>query len=180
MQQRWSMVACAVCALAIAASPAAAQRRVGLGFSAGLSVPTGNTGDFTSAGYNVGAMIDVPGSPSVPFGLRFEGKLDSFSGKNRGDPDFRSVSLTGNAVVNLSTASGATPYIIGGVGVYNGRVEFANDEHASDTNMGLNGGAGVRFPLSGFSTFVEFRYHHIFGDGANDASFLPLTFGIVF
>ncbi len=179
MQLRCLTVACALAALALAGSSAEAQRKVGIGFSGGLSVPTGDTGDFTSTGFNVAAMIDVAGNPSVPFGLRFEGQLNSFSGKNRGDPDFRVVSLTGNAVVNLMTASGASPYIIGGVGVYNGRVEL-DDEHESDTNIGLNGGAGIRFPLSGFSTFVELRYHRVFGDGTGDASFVPLTFGVVF
>ena len=44
-------------------------------------------------------------------------------------------------------------------------------------NFGYNVGGGVRFALSGFSAYVEARYHSI--SNAN-VSFVPLVFGLQF
>ena len=49
----------------------------------------------------------------------------------------------------------------------------------SETNVGLNGGAGIDIPLSGIGAFVEARYHTVFRDGEN-LNMLPVTVGIRF
>ena len=69
-----------------------------------------------------------------------------------------------------------SPYVIGGVGMYNGKVNGATE---STTDMGLNGGVGLRFSLGGLSTFGEVRYHHVFAEGTA-YNYVPLTFGIEF
>jgi hypothetical protein len=57
-------------------------------------------------------------------------------------------------------------------------VDFG-DESNSQTKFGLNAGAGFRFQLTGFSTFVEARWHTIFTEGSN-AQMVPITVGITF
>jgi hypothetical protein len=57
-------------------------------------------------------------------------------------------------------------------------VDFDDDSNTR-TKFGLNGGAGLRFQLTGFSTFIEARWHTIFTEGSN-AQFVPITVGITF
>lgn len=57
-------------------------------------------------------------------------------------------------------------------------VDFG-DESNSQTKFGLNAGAGFRFQLTGFSTFVEARWHTIFTEGSN-SQMVPITVGITF
>jgi hypothetical protein len=56
--------------------------------------------------------------------------------------------------------------------------EFGDAEN-TQTKFGLNAGAGLRFQLTGFSTFVEARWHTIFTEGKN-SQVLPITVGITF
>jgi hypothetical protein len=70
-----------------------------------------------------------------------------------------------NAVFNLAEIP-TSPYLIGGVGIYNSK--FSNLD--SETAMGLNLGGGLRFPVGDLTTFFEVRYHLMLGDrevGAN-------------
>ncbi|HEY9478846.1 MAG TPA: outer membrane beta-barrel protein [Gemmatimonadaceae bacterium] len=53
------------------------------------------------------------------------------------------------------------------------------DDSNSQTKFGLNAGAGLRFQLTGFSTFIEARWHTIFTEGRN-AQMVPITVGITF
>jgi len=57
-------------------------------------------------------------------------------------------------------------------------VDFGEQSH-SQTKFGLNGGAGLRFQLTGFSTFIEARWHTIFTEGSN-AQVVPISVGITF
>lgn len=57
-------------------------------------------------------------------------------------------------------------------------VDFGQAEN-TQTKFGLNGGAGLRFQLTGFSTFIEARYHTIFTEGEN-AQIVPISVGITF
>jgi hypothetical protein len=56
--------------------------------------------------------------------------------------------------------------------------EFGNAEN-TQTKFGLNAGAGLRFQLTGFSTFIEARWHTIFTEGKN-AQGVPISVGITF
>ncbi len=49
----------------------------------------------------------------------------------------------------------------------------------TQTKFGLNGGAGLRFQLTGFSTFIEARWHTIFTEGKN-TQMVPISVGISF
>ena len=56
--------------------------------------------------------------------------------------------------------------------------DFGDDSN-SQTKFGLNAGAGFRFQLTGFATFVEARWHTIFTEGKN-AQMVPISVGITF
>jgi hypothetical protein len=56
--------------------------------------------------------------------------------------------------------------------------EFDNNEN-TQTKFGLNAGAGLRFQLTGFSTFIEARWHTIFTEG-NNTQMVPISVGITF
>ncbi|HEU4586637.1 MAG TPA: hypothetical protein VFR95_12865, partial [Gemmatimonadaceae bacterium] len=53
------------------------------------------------------------------------------------------------------------------------------DADKTQTKFGLNAGAGLRFQLTGFSTFVEARWHTIFTEGKN-TQVIPISVGISF
>lgn len=65
-----------------------------------------------------------------------------------------------------STSSAFRPYLIGGLGIYDG-------------DFGLNGGIGVDFAIvnAPFGFFAEGRYHRVFED-PDDVGFIPLNAGI--
>lgn len=165
-------------ALAVAPSTLLAQRSLSL--AAGASAPVGDLGDVTDLGYNVALGLNLGGT-SRPVGARLEGGYNSFAFKE-GDGSYRIISGTANAVVNFSQAADS-PYLIGGVGAYNSKASIDNRNTAdSRTVVGINIGGGLRFPLSGLSTFLEARYHATLGERAEGTNnrFIPITFGIMF
>jgi hypothetical protein len=161
--------------LATAAMPAHAQTRASLGIAAGATVPVGTLGDATSTGFHVLGTIAISGTASSPVGFRIDGMYSDLSGKKPG-PDVKVWALNGNLVFAFPGGTIATPYLIGGAGWYNRKAKGA-DESTSD--LGINGGIGARFALSGFSTFAEVRFHNIFSD-PESSQIIPLTFGILF
>ena len=146
-----------------------------LSVSGGLAAPVSDLGDFADLGYNVAAGLNFGGT-RLPIGARFEGSLNGFKLKDV-DDNVRVLNATANAVVNFSQKADS-PYLIGGLGLYNSK--FGSDD--SENAVGVNIGGGLRFPLGTLNTFFEARYHAMLGDrdkGAN-LRFIPITFGIVF
>lgn len=153
-----------------------------INIAAGATFATGNFGSRNNSGYNVALGIDLT-PPLSPLGFRAEGIFNEFD-QNFTNP-FTGVSggktrvagITGNATFDLSL--GLIPvgslYAIGGIGYYSSREPAF--QGSSVTNFGWNVGGGYRFPLTGFSAYVEARYHRI---SNADVSMVPLSFGLVF
>jgi hypothetical protein len=180
---RVALLAVAVCS----ASPAYAQLPISFGISAGATVPVGDFGDLNDAGYNFGAHARFS-LPLVPIALRAELQHNrmKFSGS-----DANTLVTSGTINGELSAGSGmmpAIPYFTAGLGAYYIKTALAAPQDAPSrydavTNFGLNGGAGLRMPLAGFSAFVEARVHWVntgeeFLTGS--ATYIPLAFGITF
>jgi len=79
-------------------------------------------------------------------------------------------------------------YFIGGIGFYGVDLggedaeefeEFIGEEIDSETEFGFNLGAGINLPLTGFSTFIEARWHSINTEDEN-TTYIPIVFGIRF
>ena len=144
--------------------------------AAGLTLPTGAFGDRNDAGYNVivGLGMKQRGSP---LGFRAEGIYNEFNEHGTNDKS-HAGGVTANAVYDLATNSRnntSSLYIIGGVGYYSTREPFFSSE--SQTNIGWNVGGGFEFPLSGFSAYVEARYHTV---SNTVVRFVPISFGLAF
>ena len=172
----------ALTSASVAAAQDAAVRPMTFGVSGGLSMPVGDLGDGVKSGFNAGAHLAFKPA-TFPFGVRVEGQFNRFAYEATSDANLQIISGTANAVFGVPAASSAfRPYVIGGIGVYNAKssVETAvGDASNSDTNFGLNAGAGIEFGLSGLATFVEARFNSIFSEGSK-SNFIPITFGIKF
>lgn len=73
------------------------------------------------------------------------------------------------------------PYLLGGLGIYHVGVSVscanaACAGGASDTNLGINLGGGLRYPFGPVDGFFELRWHEAFAAG--DAAFFPFQFGV--
>lgn len=190
MKRTTTMALAAAAAVALfastGASTVAAQspRSITLGISAGAAIPAGDFADVAETGFNGTVSLGFqPYGSSV--GLRVDGMYNKFSIKNDlnlgngydGDPTI--IAGTANLVFSLP-GQGIRPYLIGGGGIYGLKSNSSlstNDDY--ETDVGVNGGIGAAFPLAGFSTFIEARFHHIFSDPGS-VQFVPVTFGISF
>ena len=194
MIKRLTVAATILSAALLTPAIASAQsaKAISLGISAGAAIPVGDLADLYTTGYNgtVSLMFRSYGSP---IGLRVDGMYNKMSVKDDQVvpvPGFGIVdaaiisSANANIVYNLP-GTGITPYLIGGGGIYNLKLDIdEGDAPDSENKFGLNGGIGASFPLSGFNTFIEARFHHVFTKDAFDDSrptqFIPVTFGISF
>ncbi len=168
----------AVAAFAAAASTSSAQstKPVSLGISAGAAIPVSDLGDSFKTGWNGTVSLGF-NSYGSPVGFRVDGMYNSMSAKDGVNlPDIKISSANANLVYALP-GTGMRPYLIGGAGIYGLKVDTPNS--STTTKLGLNGGIGAAFPLSGFNTFVEARFHHVFTD-VSATQFIPVTFGISF
>jgi opacity protein-like surface antigen len=181
--KRSLIVAAVALACICTASSASAQsvNPIKFGVAGGLSMPQGDFGDVSAMGYNITGVLGFQ-APMVPVGLRFDLGYNGFGEKDDNGVTASILSGTLNGVFNLGMAPTMSPYLIGGLGMYRSKVEIdglGEAGEASSTDFGFNGGIGLRFGLSGFSTFAEARYNHIMTD-EESTSYIPITFGIMF
>jgi opacity protein-like surface antigen len=141
----------------------------------GWSLPTGSFGNFNDAGFALIGGLGF-GAPGSPIRIRAEAAYNQFNHSSPSNESSRTGGFTGNAVYDFPMGPGAqfTPYGIGGLGFYGTRL-FDNAD--TQWNIGWNIGGGVKFPLSGFSVYVEARYHSV---SSVDVGFAPIVFGVVF
>jgi len=166
-----SRAALAVAAILFIAPSLHAQASFSI--AAGAAVPIGSTSDGMNVGYNITGAIGIK-PPVAPIGLRVDGMFNSLGRKGGGGGSGRIAAGT----ANLTVAGPMIPmgYLIGGVGMYN---SSASGGGSSSTDFGFNVGVGLKFPLTGFSTFAEARLHYINTDVVK-TKFVPITFGITF
>jgi Outer membrane protein beta-barrel domain len=167
----------AVSLLLVSASTADAQFASPIRFNvnAGAALPVGDLGDGLDMGFHVGAGLELRPAFS-PVGLRFDGGFDRM-GFEGGGGNLSIWSVTGNAVLSPM----ASPlYFIGGIGFYSTDLNVDDGpDFDSETDFGFNLGAGFSLPLTGFSTFVEARWHNVNTEGES-SQFIPIVFGIRF
>ena len=159
-------------------------RPIGFGVSGGLSLPTGDLGDGADAGYNITGHVMLRPASFTNLSFRGDVSFDRYGVKDVSDANTRFLGFTANALYSFPQANPGVvrPYIIAGVGAYNSKVSVTSGNitgSASSTDIGVQGGAGINFQLSGFSTFVEAKFVNVFGDGSS-ANFIPITFGVKF
>jgi len=175
-----SLFITALAGMALVSLPveARAQNPVQLGIAGGVSLPTSNLSDFANTGFN--GTVTLGMTPAmIPLGIRIDGAINQFELKDGfGDGNARFLSVTGNLVYKIPGAT-VSPYLIGGAGLYNAKVDVPLFDGESENKFGWNVGGGINMPLSGFSTFIEARYNQVQTDG-EALKFIPITFGILF
>ena len=156
----------------LTAAPAVSHAQ-SFSIAGGLALPVGDVADDFQSGFNGTIGLNF-GAPLIPVGARIEGAYNGFNFKNNVAGDLRVMSLTANAIVGMGM-----PYLIGGVGFYDARINAGALPAVSDNGAGFNIGAGITIPLVALSPYLEVRYHQMLGD--NDSiKFVPITFGIKF
>jgi opacity protein-like surface antigen len=168
------------------ANPAVAQVRFSIG--GGGTVPVGTFDDLAGTGWHGGAAIGFQPA-DFPIGFQVDGTYHRLGFEAEAlDAEWEMIQGTANIVFafNRSEESKFHPYLIGGVGGYN--VKAVGDdvgEADSETNFGVNAGAGFDFDLGNLALFLESRYHAIFGGTVDPetlddatASFVPITIGL--
>jgi len=175
-----SRAALAVAAILFAAPVLHAQASFNI--AAGAALPVGNSSDAFKMGYNLTVGVGMK-PPLAPLGFRIEGMLNQFDVKNTSSASARL--LAGTANLTLSGAGMPIPmgYAIAGLGMYNASYsDFPIANPSSSTKLGFNVGAGINIPLTGFSTYLEARFHYVTkAEGATSAlKFVPITFGLKF
>jgi opacity protein-like surface antigen len=187
---------CAVAVLAALVStslPASAQlglaqRFVTVGVGGGMSVPVNDAGEAFKNGFHMQgfARLHMPSLPVMPrFDLNYS-KM-SFDESQLAVPGTSQI-LAGLANLQMTVLplGPIRPYIIAGVGAYNvkTKTEGVSPTSLSQTEFGINGGAGVGFHLGKLNGFVEGRVDNVFTEkGAidqKDIQVVPVTFGLTF
>ena len=175
-----SLFITALAGMALVSFPfeARAQNPVQVGIAGGVSFPTSDLSDVSNTGFN--GTVTVGMTPAlIPLGIRIDGAFNQFAIKDDlGDGNVRFLSVTGNLVYKIPGAT-ISPYLIGGAGLYNAKLEVAPFGSDSENKFGWNIGGGINLPLSGFNAFIEARYNQVQTDDVS-LKFIPLTFGIMF
>lgn len=165
------------------AAPAAAQARFSLG--GGVTLPLGDFGDAAGTGFHgLAAVSFVP--TGSPVGIQVDGMyqrlgVDDDPVFGEVDADFQVIQGTANAVYTFTTAEESTfhPYLIGGVGLYNMKLtgDDVPDDLDSETDFGINAGAGFDFQAGAVGLFLEGRFHNVFTEDES-TNFIPITVGV--
>jgi hypothetical protein len=181
-----SMIRGVVLGLAVAFTAQAVYAQTGMSFGVGggVVVPTGSLADGNATGWNAMAVVRVKPAMS-PVGLQLDGFYNRF-GLEGIDGHSRMIGATANAVFAFPSAAVARPYLLGGVGLYNGKTTidgFGSSDAA--TKFGINAGAGFAFGVGRARLFAEGRFHAIMkavtdvstGD-EKTAYMIPITVGV--
>lgn len=182
----------AVTATARLPAQMAVSSPVRFGITGGLAAPVGSLSNNTGLGWDAGALVNV-GFPLLPLGFRLDALWQQMPGSTSPggiSTKTRAIDGTLNATYSFGGLSPINFYFIGGLGVYNVRREShwlyvtpggvsSGSSSTTQTRFGLNGGLGFLFRFSGFSTFVEARYHDVFTSGGS-TEIVPINVGIVF
>lgn len=175
-------VAALALATALFASSAEAQTPVKFGIGGGATLPLGNFGDAATLGFHGMGLVEF--SPaSLPVGIRLDGTYQrlGFNDDVAADGNFQIIQGTLNGVYTFVTAEESKfhPYLIAGVGAYNFKADVEGVDNASNTEIGINAGAGFNMMAGGASVFIEARFHNIFSEGSS-TNYVPISVGVKF
>lgn len=164
------------------ATPAVAQ---GAEFSlgGGLTLPLSDFGDVSKTGWHGLAAVSFAPS-SFPLGIQIDGMFQRLGVEDIGgfdsDNSRQIIQGTANLIYKFKTSEDAPfrPYLIGGGGVYNFKTTGDGiGDTGSDTDFGVNAGAGFDVKVGSIGAFIEGRFHNVFTEGT-DRNFIPITLGV--
>ena len=191
--------------LILLSSPAVAQGRpmlageeqhmVRVGFGGGVTVPVSDARDAFKDGVNGTGfvLVHLGELPALRFAFtydRFNLKASGTSLAGAGQEDAGHSSILGGTVgLKLHLLPGPVrPFVMAGLGAFNVQqlVNAANGSTTtSDTNFGIDGGAGVEIKIGRLSAFAEGRVQNVYTKNSgliNKSSIqsVPVSFGLMF
>ena len=170
---------------------------VRIGFGGGVTVPVSDARDAFKDGVNGTGFVQIH-LPSLP-ALRFALTYDRFNLKSLGTGTLTGASpadaghsqiLGGTAGLKLHLLPGPVkPFVEAGVGAFNVQqlvnTASSGSTTTSDTNFGVDGGAGVEVKIGRLSAFAEGRVQNVYTKNSgfiNKSSIqsVPVSFGVMF
>jgi hypothetical protein len=176
MRSRHTLLSTLFAISAVAVIPAVVQAQTPVRFSVvgGLSLPMGDLGNTANLGLNIGLRGE--GNASSPgWGLRGDVSYDQYDGRSGNVNTYSYLAFAGNLVHREAASSW---YEFGGLGVYNSKVRLTTAVDRSDTNLGMQLGAGFEFTHDK-RVFTEFGLTSAFTSGRSSLWF-PVRVGIRF
>jgi opacity protein-like surface antigen len=158
-----------------------AQQGIRVGIGGGVQLPTGDYGNFDKMGWLIGGDVTY-WLTGAPVGIRADVEYAQTSHKNNVDGNSKVIGGLAEVVYAFGTqADQLRPYILGGVGYYNVKVEVTGFPSASESKVGFGGGAGVAFKVGTGSTrvFIEGKFVSVSTSGSS-TTFFPLRAGLRF
>jgi opacity protein-like surface antigen len=158
-----------------------AQQGIRVGIGGGVLMPMGDYKDVDKLGWLVGGDVTYWLS-GAPVGIRADVQYSQTSHKNNVDGNSKVIGGLAEVVYAFGTqADQVRPYILGGVGYYNVKVDVTGFGSASESKVGFGGGAGVAFKAGAGSTriFVEGKFVNVSTTGGS-TTFLPIRAGVRF
>ena len=160
------------------------QGRTILRVHAGLSVPTGDTGDAFQSGFGMGGSVGygVGRNVLLSWGVSYH-RFD----RDLGGGHLAVTPVTMNADVAIPTSGTTRFWMSGGLGFYHvseaipGVVALFGPVTISDSenDVGMNFGMGITTPISPRTAFgAGFKVHHVFGSDFPDTDFLTFQAGV--
>ena len=183
-----SVIRGAVAGLAIALCAQAAQAQgLSFGVGGGAVIPSGSMSDINSTGWSAMAVARFK-PPVAPLGLQVDAFYSRLGLEGGVDGHSQIIGGTANAVFAFPGVSAARPYLLGGIGVYNGKTSIDGlGSTESETKFGINAGAGFDFGLGKAQLFADARFHAILKGGVDATTFeettaymIPITVGLRF
>lgn len=171
------------------------QHMVRVGFGGGVTVPVSDAKDAFKNGVNGTGFVLVRLGPLPALRValsydRFDLKSLATSVAGAGPTDEGHSSILGGTVgLRLHLVPGPVrPYVMAGLGAFNVQqlVNQANvSTTTSDTNFGVDGGAGVEIKIGRLAAFAEGRIQNVYTKNGglinkNSIQSVPVSFGIVF
>ncbi len=165
-------------------APAVAQGGAKFSLGGGVTLPLSDFGEVASTGFHGLAAVSFQPA-NFPVGIQVDGMFHRFGMDDDftlgADVNTQVIQGTANAVYRftVSEETKIRPYLIGGVGYYNFKLtgDDVPDGLDSESDIGINAGAGFDFAAGAVALFVEGRFHNVFTEDES-TRFIPITVGI--
>ncbi len=144
------------------------------GVSGGVALPTGDFGETADLGFHIGGHWQA--GLGEKFKLRLNLDLGRYGLSDGVDGSWMLIGGMANLVYPIQTSSALKPYLLGGIGMYNWKIDIDGLGSTDDTDLAFNFGVGYDF---GKRYFTEVKYVVIDTDGTS-INTLPVTIGIRF
>lgn len=165
--------------VAAAATVAEAQMQSAsrFGINAGISNPMGDFGENADLGFTVGGHFSTGLGEKLM--LRINVDLSRYGLPSGVDGSWMLIGGMANIVFPITTESEFKPYLLGGVGMTNAKIDVTGSFDDSSTELAFNGGVGFNFNMGSKAWYTEIKFVSVQGDGGS-LDFLPIVLGIKF